>query len=169
MTLLHTPSTTLQFTNWANICFGPSTLLLVCVTSLLIPRCVLLTCIFNSSYIYRKLTSDVKSSANCFEVVSQNLSGFSSMFLKIRVDFMECFLRPSSSIRASLDCFSEFLTFNSSSSSSFTLIASFLVISSFSNCCFYSIFLMSTLLLMTMPRAFCVDSSTWVTYSISSS
>ena len=69
-TLLGTFSTSLQFTNWANIGFGPRTLLLVCVTSLSVPRYVLLICISNSSYVYGRLNSDVKSPANIFEVPS---------------------------------------------------------------------------------------------------
>ena len=49
---------------------------------------------------YGNLTSDVKNSTNIFEVSSQVSFGFWFMFLKIRADLIEQFLRFSSSIMA---------------------------------------------------------------------
>ena len=66
MTLFLTSCTTLQFKNWANINFGPCTLLLVWVISLPVTLCALLICISISSYVYGRLASVVKNSANIF-------------------------------------------------------------------------------------------------------
>ena len=86
--------------------------------------------------------------------------GFWSMFLKIKVDLMKQFLMSSGSIRDPFNSVSNFLKLNSFLSSSFTLKASSSVISSFSDCYFCSIFLMSALLFTAMSRVFFVDSST---------
>ena len=73
---------------------------------------------------------------------------------------MKQFLRSSGSIRDPFNSVSNFLKLNSSLSSSFTLKASSSEISSFSDCYFCSIFLMSAWLFMAIPRVFFVDSST---------